>query len=99
METQLQTVSLEPVDQLLGIGDFSRRSRLSPKALRLYARLGVLEPALVDEENGYRCYRESQLQTARLVSLLRRLDMPLATVKDVLAAPEDQRAGLLDAYW
>jgi DNA-binding transcriptional MerR regulator len=99
METQLQTVTVEPVDRLLGIGDFSRRSRLSPKALRLYARLGVLEPAHVDEENGYRRYRESQLPTARLVALLRRLDMPLATVADVLAAPEDRRAELLDGYW
>jgi DNA-binding transcriptional MerR regulator len=99
METQLQTVTLEPMDRLLGIGDFSRRSRLSPKALRLYARLGVLEPAHIDEENGYRRYRESQLPTARLVALLRRLDMPLATVAGVLAAPEDRRAELLDLYW
>lgn len=99
MEAQRQSVTLEPVDPLLGIGDFSRRSRLSPKALRLYDRLGVLEPADVDEANGYRRYHESQLPTARLVALLRRLDMPLATVADVLAAPEDQRAELLDDYW
>jgi DNA-binding transcriptional MerR regulator len=99
METQLRGVTLEPVDRLLGIGDFSRRSRLSPKALRLYARLGVLEPAYVDEENGYRRYRESQLATARLVALLRRLDMPLATVADVLAVPENRRAELLEGYW
>jgi DNA-binding transcriptional MerR regulator len=99
METQLPTFTLEPVDRLLGIGDFSRRSRLSPKALRLYARLGVLEPAHVDQENGYRRYRESQLPTARLIALLRRLDMPLATVAGVLAASEDQRAEVLDRYW
>ena len=102
METQERTprsVTLEAVAPLLGIGDFSRRSRLSPKALRLYDRLGVLRPAHVDEENGYRRYRESQLPTARLVALLRRLDMPLATVAGVVAAPDDQRAELLAAYW
>src|SRR5262249_39648581 len=99
MGTELQTVTLERVDRLLGIGDFSRRSRLSPKALRLYDRLGVLEPAHVDEENGYRRYLESQLPPAGLVAVLRRLDMPLATVADVLAAPEDRRAELLDRYW
>jgi DNA-binding transcriptional MerR regulator len=99
METQLPDVTLDPVDPVLGIGEFSRRSRLSPKALRLYARLGVLEPAHVDQSNGYRRYRESQLREARLVALLRRLDMPLATVAEVLAAAEDRRAGLLDGYW
>jgi DNA-binding transcriptional MerR regulator len=102
METQQQTgrsVTLESVDRLLGIGDFSRRSRLSPKALRLYDRLGVLRPAHVDEENGYRRYRESHLPSARLAALLRRLDMPLATVAEALAAPDERRAELLAAYW
>jgi hypothetical protein len=36
------------VDRLLGIGSFALRSRLSAKALRLYARLGLLAPAHVD---------------------------------------------------
>ncbi len=64
-------------DPLLTIGVFARRSRLSMKALRLYDRLGLLRPADVDPESGYRRYRESQLVTARLVVMLRRLDMPL----------------------
>jgi MerR family regulatory protein len=74
---QRSTTSLARVE-LLGIGAFSRRSRLSPKALRLYDRIGLLTPASVDEANGYRRYREAQLATARLIALLRRLDMPLA---------------------
>jgi DNA-binding transcriptional MerR regulator len=93
------TVTLEPVERLLTIGTFARRSRLSPKALRLYDRLGVLRPVHVDEDNGYRRYTESQLETARLVVLLRRLDMPLATVAEVLAASEDGRAELVASYW
>jgi DNA-binding transcriptional MerR regulator len=87
------------VERLLTIGTFARRSRLSPKALRLYDRLGVLRPVHVDEDNGYRRYTESQLETARLVVLLRRLDMPLATVAEVLAASEDGRAELVASYW
>jgi DNA-binding transcriptional MerR regulator len=93
------SVTLEPVDSLLSIGVFARRSRLSPKALRLYDRLGVLTPAHVDEDSGYRRYRESQLATARLVALLRRLDMPLATVAEVVAAPDEERAELVTSYW
>ena len=93
------SVTLEPVDRLLTIGVFARRSRLSPKALRLYDRLGLLTPAHVDEDSGYRRYRESQLETARLVALLRRLDMPLTTVAEILAAPYERRAELVTAYW
>jgi DNA-binding transcriptional MerR regulator/effector-binding domain-containing protein len=86
-------------DELLSIGAFARRSRLSQKALRLYERLGLLTPARVDEGNGYRRYRESQLEAARLVALLRRLDMPLAQVADVVAAPGPEAAGLVASYW
>jgi MerR family regulatory protein len=38
----------------MSIGEFARRSRLSPKALRLYDGLGLLPPARVDELSGYR---------------------------------------------
>ena len=70
------------VDPLLSIGVFARRSRLSMKALRLYDRRGLLTPADVDPDTGYRRYRESQLVTARLIVMLRRLNMPLAQVAD-----------------
>lgn len=87
------------VARLLGIGEFARRSRLSVKALRLYERQGLLRPAEIGEGNGYRWYREEQLAGARLVALLRRLDMPLAVVARIVAAPEDRRADLVADYW
>jgi len=86
-------------DPQLSIGVFARRSLLSPKALRLYDRLGLLSPAQVGEENGYRMYRESQLETARLIAMLRHVDMPLATVAAVIAAPESERADVVASYW
>src|SRR5262245_11240261 len=69
------------------------------KALRLYDRLGLLKPADVDPENSYRRYRESQLGVARLIVMLRRLDMPLAQVADVVSAPGPGSAELLASYW
>jgi DNA-binding transcriptional MerR regulator len=86
-------------DPLLSIGAFARRSRLSPKALRLYERQGLLEPAEVDAESGYRRYRESQLRAARLVVLLRRLDMPLADIREILASSTERAVEHIDAYW
>jgi len=86
-------------DPLMSIGEFARRSHLSAGALRLYDREGLLLPAEVDESSGYRRYRESQLERARLVSLLRRLDMPLEEVSIVLVAAPDKAARLVAAHW
>lgn len=92
-------VPIEPADPLLSIGAFARRSRLSTKALRLYDRLGLLTPAHVDHQTGYRRYRESQLSTARLVVMLRRLDMPLTTVAEVVSAAGTDGAEIVASYW
>ncbi|MFG3291724.1 MerR family transcriptional regulator [Streptomyces sp. NPDC048179] len=90
-------------EELLTIGAFASRSRLSAKALRLYDRLGLLAPAHVDEATGYRYYRAGQAERARLVALLRQLDMPLARIAEVVGAVEtadgDTAAGLLSGYW
>lgn len=59
------------------IGEFGERTRLSPKALRLYDQLGLVVPARVDADTGYRLYAEDQVDSAQLVGLFRRLDMPL----------------------
>jgi DNA-binding transcriptional MerR regulator len=87
-----QLHTLQTADALLSIGVFARRSRLSTKALRLYDKLRVLMPADVDRVSGYRRYRESQLATARLVAMLRRLDMPLSQVAEVVSAVGTQGA-------
>lgn len=86
-------------DELLTIGAFAARARLSAKALRLYDRLGLLAPAHVDEVSGYRYYRADQVERARLVALLRQLDMPLARIASVVEADGTDAADLLAAYW
>jgi DNA-binding transcriptional MerR regulator len=86
-------------DELLTIGAFAARTRLSVKALRLYDRLGLLAPVHVDEASGYRYYRAEQVERARLVALLRQLDMPLALIAEVVEADGEPAAGLLAAYW
>ncbi|NDK26699.1 MerR family transcriptional regulator [Streptomyces sp. TR1341] len=86
-------------EDLLTIGAFAARARLSAKALRLYDRLGLLAPAYVDESSGYRYYRAAQVERARLVALLRQLDMPLARIAEVAGAEGTAAARLLDAYW
>jgi DNA-binding transcriptional MerR regulator len=87
----------EQLSGLLTTGEFARRSRLSVKALRLYDRSGLLRPAEVHPGNGYRRYAESQLYAARLIALLRRLDMPLSQIAAILHSPSS--AELLARYW
>jgi DNA-binding transcriptional MerR regulator len=83
----------------ISIGEFARRSQLSVKALRLYDELGVLEPARVDESSGYRYYAVRQLEAARLVAMLRQLELPLAAIKELLARDPADAADEIAAYW
>ena len=69
---------------LMTIGAFAGRTGLSRKALRLYADMGLMPPTFVDGDTGYRYYRHEQIGQAKLVALLRRLDMPLDRIAAVL---------------
>jgi DNA-binding transcriptional MerR regulator len=83
----------------LSIGEFSARSQLSPKALRLYQELGLLEPAAVDPDTGYRSYELAQLERAHLIALLRRIALPLAEIKAILALEPAAAARRIATYW
>jgi len=83
----------------LSIGEFSVRSRLSPKALRLYQELGLLEPAAVDPDTGYRSYEVAQLERAHLIALLRQIALPLDEIKALLALEPAAAAHQIAAYW
>ena len=55
---------------MLKIGDFSRMSKVTVKALRYYEKEGLLTPKYVDENNGYRYYETSQLiEISRIIYL------------------------------
>ncbi|MEU4539522.1 helix-turn-helix domain-containing protein [Streptosporangium sp. NPDC023825] len=84
---------------LLTIGAFARAARLSPKALRLYDELGLLRPAAVDGESGYRFYDPTQLERARLIAWLRRLGMPPARIRRVCDLEPRAAAEQVAGYW
>lgn len=74
--------------ELLTVGEFSRLTHLTVKALRHYHDVGVLEPTLVDPLTGYRYYAMDQVPAAHLVRRLREVRMPVAGVRRVLVAPD-----------
>jgi DNA-binding transcriptional MerR regulator len=76
-------------DHLLSIGAFALLSGLSINALRHYDELALLRPADVDPHTGYRRYRPDQLGQARLICALRRVDVPIDAIREVIGEPGD----------
>lgn len=79
---------MAPRQTLLTIGEFSRMTHLSIKALRHYHDMGVLEPAAIDRFTGYRSYDAGQVPSAQVIRRLRDLGMPLESIRTVLDAPD-----------
>lgn len=80
------------MSQLFPIGRFSRMTRLSVKALRLYDEMGLLKPALVDDSSGYRYYEPGQANRAEAIRILRSVDMPLDEIAEILEIGDPSEA-------
>ncbi|GAA0445484.1 hypothetical protein Aca07nite_03270 [Actinoplanes capillaceus] len=78
------------MDGLLPIGAFSRATLISANTLRAYHESGLLEPAVVDPRTGYRGYRVAQFGDAAVIRHLRELDVPLAAIREILAARDPE---------
>jgi DNA-binding transcriptional MerR regulator len=72
----------------LAIGDFSRMTHLSVVTLRHYHEVGLLTPAEVDPQSGYRFYEPGQVRIAQVIRRFRDLGMPLDQIREVLQAPD-----------
>ncbi|MGX2946200.1 MerR family transcriptional regulator [Enterococcus alishanensis] len=72
--------------KFLTIGKLSEASGVHVKALRYYDRIGVLPPAYVNPENGYRYYSESHIYLVEMIRLCAELSIPLKKLKDFMTA-------------
>jgi len=81
-------------EQLYSIGEFSRISGLSIKALRLYHEMGLLVPAKIDEETLYRYYNHRNAERARIISNLKALEFSLDEIAHLLKKANDEADGL-----
>jgi DNA-binding transcriptional MerR regulator len=72
----------------LQIGEFAELVGLSIPQLRRYDRLSLLEPA-GRSSAGYRYYTSGQTGAARVIALLRSVDMPIADVRRIISGADD----------
>ncbi len=79
------------------IGDFSKLSRVSVKALRHYDEVGLLKPARVDRFTGYRYYVAEQLHRLNRILALKDLGFSLEQIVHLLdeGLPPAQIRGML----
>ncbi|MDM7999165.1 MAG: MerR family transcriptional regulator [Dehalococcoidia bacterium] len=82
---------------MLKIGDFSRLSRVSVKALRYYDEIGLLKPVEVDRFTGYRYYSAEQLPRLNRIVALKDLGLSLVEVAQLLDEnlPPDRMTAIL----
>jgi DNA-binding transcriptional MerR regulator len=66
------------------IGDFSRIARVSCRLLRYYDELGLLKPAHLERDSGYRYYSASQLPRLNRILVLKELGLSLEDIARVL---------------
>lgn len=69
---------------LLPIGEVSRLFHISVSTLRHYEAIGLLIPAYISPDSGYRYYGTEQFEILNTIRYLRALDMPLARIEEFL---------------
>ncbi|MBC7969683.1 MAG: MerR family transcriptional regulator [Verrucomicrobia bacterium] len=79
------------------IGDFSRFSRVSVRALRLYDQVGLLKPIHVDQFTGYRYYSAEQLSRLNEIIAFKDLGFSLEQIIKLVndKTPPTQIRGML----
>jgi effector-binding domain-containing protein len=66
------------------IGEFSKITGLTIKALHLYHEKGIIEPHVVDRETGYRYYNHHDAEKARVVRLLKGMMLGLDDIAEIM---------------
>lgn len=86
------------VEPLLTISTFARAVDLPPSALRYYHEAGLLPPAEVDPETGYRYYTPELERRAHLVRRMREIGVSVDTMRMVLDGPADRASDILRGF-
>ncbi len=70
------------------IKEFAKLTGVSVRTLHYYDEIGLLKPAFVDEQNGYRLYGEGSLERMQEILFYRELDFELKNISEILSSPD-----------
>ena len=70
------------------INEFAKLVSVSVRTLHYYDEIGLLKPAFVDEQNGYRFYDEISLERMQEILFYRELDFELKSIAEILSSPD-----------
>lgn len=73
---------------MLKIGEFSKLSLTTVKALRFYEKEGLLLPASIDEWTGYRLYETAQLEIAAKIKSYRQLGLSIEEIRRLFSGED-----------
>lgn len=66
------------------IGDFSKMSKVTIKALRYYEKEKLIKPVYIDKSNGYRYYDSKQLVDVARIIALKQVGLSIEEIKKVI---------------
>lgn len=90
MDPSSKPTDLEDVMLKIKIGEFSKLSRISIRMLRHYDEIGLLKPACIDPDSGYRYYGVDQLPAAGRITALKDMGFGLSDVGRLTAHHDDR---------
>lgn len=76
---------------MLSIGEFSRVTQLSVKALRLYHERGILIPSKIDRGSKYRYYGRGDVERAAMIRQMKDMGFSLNEIAEIVRECTDDR--------
>ncbi|MCH5193652.1 MAG: serine hydrolase [Oscillospiraceae bacterium] len=77
------------------VGEIAGMAGVSVRTIRYYDDIGLLKPAGVDD-NGYRFYDESSVETLKKILYCREIDMPLKDISEVMGEKKHINVKLME---
>lgn len=90
MREKHEACQIRTESHLYRIGMFAQMNHITVKTLRFYEEQGLLAPAYVDEENGYRYYTLDQMATIHQITALKQAGFTLDDMKQMQSGAEEQ---------
>lgn len=75
---------MDEKNKLLTIGQFATLHGINKKTLMWYDEIGLLKPAAINPQNGYRCYNYHQSPILETILLLRELGVSIPEIEDFM---------------